>query len=412
MRDFRIEIGRRVDGGGVYLTPADLLTHLHILGLSRSGKSMWLLLLIIILLKLRKPLLMIDPHGDLYRKILAWIVAMELKREIILFDPSYEARIVGFNPFQSYYADEGRKMTKAERLSQQLLRIFGMESSDQFGNIERLLRSLFFAILDLGLSICDLKYFIYWQYEDKRLALINRLSSELIKADLTDLYSTKAEFERKIASTRNKLQRFTHPQMRRIMGLKDNNINLDEIIENRQILLCNLQASETDLVGRENMRALGTLLISELWESFRKRTRPQEFYLICDEMQEFMTPDLAQILPQSAKYGLHCILAHQHPGQLSSSIEVAIKNAQTKVIFSTEETPKRQRYFTLRRADHTSIEAIAPKIKLWKPSQASVERYVEHATKDFLTPEEVDKRLSSIEGASVKPETEEVDPFE
>lgn len=412
MRDFRIEVGRKVEGGGVYLAPADLLTHLHILGLSRSGKSMWLFWLIQQLIRLGKPMVVIDPHASLYKDLLNYVVGRLIGKPLVLFDPSYEARIVGFNPFQTSYADEGRKMTKAERLSQQLLRVFGMDNSDQFGNIERLLRSLFFAILDLSLSICDLKYFIYWQYEADRLELISQIHSELIKADLMDLYSSKSEFERKIGSTKNKLQRFIHPQMRRIIGLKDNNINLEQVIENKQILLCNLQASETDLVGRENMKALGTLLISELWEAFRKRTRPQEFYLICDEMQEFMTPDLAQILPQSAKYGLHCILAHQHPGQLSSSIEVAIKNAQTKILFSTEENPKKQRYFTLQRADHTRIEAIAPKIKLWKPSPTSVARYVEYATSDFLTPEEVDSRLSPLQGTRGELEVEEVDPFE
>ncbi len=124
------------------------------------------------------------------------------------------------------------------------------------------------------------------------------------------------------------------------MGLKENNINLDEIIESKRILLCNLQASESDLVGRENMKALGTLLITNCGS--RSGSAPASGVLPhCDEMQEFLTPDLAQILPQSAKYGLHCILAHQHQGQLSSAIEVAIKNAQTKILFSTEKEPKK-----------------------------------------------------------------------
>lgn len=52
-------------------------------------------------------------------------------------------------------------MTKAERLSRQLMHVFGMESADQFGNIERWLRAFFYAILDRGLSICDIKYFLY-----------------------------------------------------------------------------------------------------------------------------------------------------------------------------------------------------------------------------------------------------------
>jgi len=165
------------------------------------------------------------------------------------------------------------------------------------------------------------------------------------------------------------------------------------LIEQKGIMFCNLQASETDLVGRENMRALGTLLISELWESFRRRTKPQEFYLVVDEMTEFMTPDLIEMLPRSAGYGLHCILAHQDQSQLSPPIASAIKNAQTKIYFSTEDNPKKQRYFTLRKSDHTTADVIAPLMNLSHVSAEKVESYVERVTRDFLTPQEVDSLL-------------------
>jgi hypothetical protein len=157
----KIEIGRSVNGGPVYLTEADFLTHLHVQGLSRSGKSFWLLYLIRELIRWRKSFCLLDPHGSLYRDVLAHIVAYSIGRPVVLFDPSYEQRIVGFNPFITEYTDEARKMTKAERLGQQLMKVFGLENSDQFGNIERLLRALFFVLLDRELSICDLKYFLY-----------------------------------------------------------------------------------------------------------------------------------------------------------------------------------------------------------------------------------------------------------
>lgn len=189
------------------------------------------------------------------------------------------------------------------------------------------------------------------------------------------------------------------------MGLKENNIDLAVLIERQRDMFCNLQPSENYLVGRENMRALGTFTISEFREQFRKRTKPQEFYLIVDEMQEFMTPDLVQILPQSAKYVLHCILAHQHPGQLSPAVEVAIKNAQTKVIFSTEQNPKQQRYFTLRKADHSTADVIAPLVKPYQVPQERIDRYIEEMCRYFFTPEQVDARLGTSQN-EVKPTDE------
>lgn len=393
--DVQLHIGRNLEeGGNVYLKGKDLITHVHGMGLSRSGKSMLMLYILQQLVRQRKPFCLIDPHGSLYRDFLGWLVAHNYRQPITLFNPSYESWIVGFNPFLTQYEDEARIMTKAERLSQQLLRVFGLENSDQFGNIERWLRAFFYTVLDWDLSISDLKYLLYWEFEKERRGLIEMVSSEIIRADLKELYSSKTEFEKKINSTKNKLQRFTHPQMRRIMGLKENNINLPAVIEKKQSILCNLQASEDDLVGKENMRALGTLLISEIWELFRKRTKPQEFYLIVDEAQEYMTPDLAAILPQSAKYGLHLMLFHQHPGQLTPGIASAIKNAQTKLFFSTEDVPKEQRQFTLRRSNGEDILCQSLLMTLRAASQSRIDQYIKFMTQSFMTCEQVDERLS------------------
>ena len=390
-----LQIGREIEGSWtVNLNAKDLESHIHGMGLSRSGKSMLMLSILIQLVRMKKPFCLIDPHGSLYRDFIGWLVARNYRQPITLFNPSYENRIVGFNPFLTQYKDEARIMTKAERLSQQLLRVFGLDNSDQFGNIERWLRAFFYTILDWDLSISDLKYLLYWEYEKERRGFIEMVSSDIVRADLKELYSSKTEFEKKISSTKNKLQRFGHPQMRRIMGLKENNINLPAVIEKKQSLLCNLQASEDDLVGKENMKALGTLLISEIWELFRKRTNPQEFYLIVDEAQEYMTPDLAAILPQSAKYGLHLMLFHQHPGQLTPGIASAIKNAQTKLFFSTEDVPKEQRHFTLRRSDGKVTQCQSPLMSLQPASEKAIQKYIEKMTKDFLTVEQVDEKLN------------------
>jgi type IV secretory pathway TraG/TraD family ATPase VirD4 len=393
--DVNIHIGRNVnEGGKVFLTVNDTISHIHGIGLSRSGKTFLILYVAQQLIRMRKPFLLLDPHFSLYSDVLRWIVANSSRQEVVLFNPSYDARIVGFNPFLTEYRDEARIMTKAERLSQQLLHVFGLENSDQLGNIERWLRAFFYSIVDLKLSICDLKYFLYWEYEKERKEMVKRVSSELIKADLNELYSSKTEFEKKISSTKNKLQRMIHPQIRRILGLRENNVNLSAVIDKQRIMLCNLQASEDDLVGKENMRALGTLIISELWELFRKRTKPQEFYLIADEAQCFFTPDLIEILPQAAKRGLHCLLFHQDKGQLTPAIASAIKNAQTKIFFSTEENLKAQRQFTLRRANGETIECETPLVTVPRVSPERVQQYVEYQTQYFLTREEVDAKLS------------------
>lgn len=404
----KIHIGRNVnEGGKVFFTSKEWLTHLEGIGLTRSGKSMLILLICIALIEARKAFLLLDPHGSLYRDVLAELARRNYKRDLVLFDPSYEKRVIGANFFTTPYKDEQRITTKAERLSQQLVRSFGLENTDQFGNIEKYLRAFFYTILDRGLSICDLQHFLYWEFKAKRDPLIDKVSSEAIRAELRDLYSNKVEFDRKIGPVKNKLQRLIHPQMRRIMGLPDNNIDFKAVIEKQRIMLCNLQPSENDLIGRENTRALGMLLISEFWEQFIKRTDYTEFYLIADEAQEYFGPDLAQILPASAKRGLHLALFHQDKGQLTPALTSAMKNAQTKIIFSTEENPKEQRRFIFRKANGEEIECEAPLMPKRFLDQKRIDKLIEYHTQYFMTPEQVDARLKTSHNESNS--TKEID---
>jgi len=408
----KIHIGRNVEEGGkVLLTLKDFLSHLHVTGLTRSGKSKLILMICIALIEMRKAFLLLDPHGDLYRDVLAELARRNYKQDLVLFDPSNEKRIVGMNFFTTPYKDEGRIMTKAERLSKQLTRTFGLESTDAYGNIEKFLRAFFYTILDRKLSVCDLVYFLHWSFKSKRDPIIEKISSLEIQAELKDLYSSKVEFDRKIGPLQNKLQRFIHPQMKRIMGLTDNNVNFEALIEKQRIMLCNLQPSENDLVGQDNTRALGTLLISEFWQQFIKKTEYKEFYLIADEAQTYFTPDLLEILPQSAKRGLHLILAHQDQGQLTPALASAIKNAQTKIRFSTEENPKDQRMFTLRRANGEEILCEAPLMPKRFFDRKKVEALIERNTQFFMTPEQVDERLNTSQNNG-KPTEEELDPNE
>lgn len=383
------------EGLPVYLTDKELRTHLHGIGLSQQGKSKLIQFLVCQLIKAGKPFALLDPHYNLYRDLLEWIAFTGYKRPIVLFNPSYLKRIVGFNPFVSSYTDEARLMTKAERLVTSTLRIWGAENPNAYSNIERWLRCIFYVILEQRLSVGDIRYFIYWHQAHERDRLIENLKSQSIKDQLTDFYSVKDwKFKQDIESTRNKLQKFIHPQMRRILSLRDNNINLEEIIEKKQILLCNFQAAEDELIGQENTRVLGTLFLSELWESFRKRSKPTEFYLIIDECHQYLGPDIQQILTESAKYGLHLLLFHQHQEQIRN-IAGAMKNAQTKITFSQEDSPKEQRNFTLRLPNHEMVNVRVPEIRSRQIAPERLASLVEVLTSRFKTCEEVDNQLTA-----------------
>jgi uncharacterized protein DUF87 len=400
--DVRLHLGRNVrEGGPVYLAPFDLVTHVHCKGSTGVGKSRLIFYIVQQLIKLGKQFCLIDPHGTLYRVLLDWLVVMGYTRPITLLNPSYIKRIVGFNPFTSEYADESRLMTKAERLVTSTLRIWKAENPNSYSNIERWLRCIYYTILEQQLSVGEIRYFLYWHQKEERQKLIDALKSQSIRDQLKDFYSVPDwKFKQDIESTRNKLQKFIHPQMRRIMGLRENNIDLRQIVDGKKMLLCNFQAAEDELIGLENTRVLGTLLLSELWESFRKRKEPTEFYLLIDECHLYLGPDIQQILTEARKYGLHLLLFHQHDGQIKE-IAGAMQQAQTKITFSTEDEPKEQRHFTLRRANHKTCEVEVPLIKDWHVSNDQRDRYVEQLTQGFMTCQEVDTLLATPQNEEV-----------
>ena len=61
------------------------------------------------------------------------------------------------------------------------------------------------------------------------------------------------------------------------------------------------------------------------------------YYMIIDEFQLFLTPDIPEMLDQAAKYGIHLFLFHQHLSQLRQLDEQAygavMGNARIKAVF-------------------------------------------------------------------------------
>ena len=89
----------------VFITPEILRTHMHVLGSTGVGKSFFLEALIKSLILQGYGVAVIDPHGDLYNRLLAfcsWLnlqkPEIELHRRVIPFDVGETRDVIGFNP--------------------------------------------------------------------------------------------------------------------------------------------------------------------------------------------------------------------------------------------------------------------------------------------------------------------------
>ena len=339
-----IFIGKSEDGKPIRLGEDELQTHVHGVGASRTGKSKLIEWIARELIRNRQGFCLIDPHGFLYDDLVRWLTYLDPKREVILFEPSSDDRIVGFNPFQQ--KGTGDLSILVDRRVQATVKAWGADNSDATPRLERWLRCLYWALMEQGHSLDVARYFLSFEEARIRQYLISTIRSQTVRGEWSELQSVRKvqDFWAQIESTKNRLLfRFIEPkQIRRTMGLSVNNIDLEDVIESGKILLCNLQPKKNRL-SEDNGRLIGTLLLNELWEIARTRQQdpggraPTPFYVIIDEFQLFLTPAVPKMLDQAAKYGIHLFLFHQHLSQLRQLDEQAygavMTNARIKAVF-------------------------------------------------------------------------------
>lgn len=415
------------DGAPLYLLNQDLKAHAHGIGASRAGKSKLIEYIARQFIKERQGFCLIDPSGFLYHDLLQWLAYVKPNRaDIVLFNPSYEEKVVGFNPFHLHGTKTEATITaKVDRITASTLKAWGMSDTSNAPRLERVMRCLYYVIIEQNLPIEAVRYFLSPRHFHIRDAIIDRIVSESIKDQWLMFTENKRPeaYLNIVESTANRLFKFlTQQTIKRIIGTPENAIDLDRIINQRGTLLVNLQPSFT--FSQESARIIGTLLVNELWETIRRRTRDEmrrlpTFFLIVDEFQNFATPDFAQMLDQSAKYGLHLALFHQNLNQLDSDLQTALTACHTRFVFggvtqhdagymlegsiptfedlgddirSVPSLPPR--HYLLKRPGVPLAHVFTPTVQEYRVTEEKVEKYVADVTAGYLTPDEIDRLLA------------------
>ena len=108
--------------------------------------------------------------------IVRWLAYYQPNREIVLFEPAAEDRIVGFNPFQK--KDGAQLHTLVDRRVSATVKAWGAANSDGTPRLERWLRCLYFALMEQGLPLDVARYFLSWQRKEVRDHLIQSIHSD------------------------------------------------------------------------------------------------------------------------------------------------------------------------------------------------------------------------------------------
>lgn len=377
--------------GPLQLTDDDLVTHVHGVGASRTGKSKLIEWIARDWIQNRQGFCLIDPHGHLYNDLLSWLTYIGCAADVVLLNPSYGDRVVGFNPFQRGSGDQGARV---DRLIKTTLRAWGATDADETPRLERWLRCIYHPMVEQGHSLEAVRYLMSWKHKEIREHITSSITVDVIQDEWDGLagYKKAAEFDGQLESSRNRLFRFlTNRPVRRMMGLPFNNIDIEDIIASGKILLVNLQPS--DSLSEENARLLGSLLLNEIWEVGKRRVKPSggrrlsAFPVVVDEFQKFLTPDIPLMLNEAAKYGIHLFLFHQHLSQLRQEDEKffasVMTNARIKIVFGglmRDDAILMARELFPGQIDLRRVKLIIEQTKFWPVYMRDVVRSSTHAT--------------------------------
>lgn len=300
----------------------DRRRHLYIVGKSGVGKSKLQELMIRQDIAYGHGVCAIDPHGEFIEDILDFIPEDRIE-DVCIIDPGDIEYPSSFNPLANI--DPNFKHQLTQGLIEVLRKQFGANWTPR---LEHVFRFTTLALLDYPHAtmrgmismLTDRNY---------RQKVVEYIEDDMVKrfwaiefADWSEKFDTDA-----IIPLVNKLGQFlSDPMLRNIFGQKENKINIEEMMNNKKILLINLSKGK---IGEENSSFFGAMFITKIKQAGMARAKlnpkdRKDFYLYVDEFHNIVTDTFENILSEARKYGINLTVAHQYIGQLSPKVTQAV----------------------------------------------------------------------------------------
>lgn len=343
-----LDLGLVVNGGGKMLRlPRESRDkHLYVAGGTGVGKSKFLEHLIRQDIKnwpkSRSGLIVLDPHGSLYDSLMRWLAWHKLDRPIVPIDLRRDDWVVAYNVVRQRQV--ANPAVIVDNIVEAMAHVWGQTGTDQTPRFANMASIILQVLYEKRLTLVEALHLLDRTDGEVHDALTHGLADPVSRGewDRAKRLNPK-EFESRIESTANRLQRFLRNEnMRAIFGHPDVSLDLGQALEEGSIILVSL-AREKARVSAENADLFATLLLNDLWTAAQERGKRQgikPFYVYLDEFQKFVTPTIAESLDQARGFGLHLTMAHQFPKQLLNQgdagkrlYDSVMENASTKVVF-------------------------------------------------------------------------------
>lgn len=336
VRESDISIFAKADARGSMLPFGikrdDRGAHMYIIGKTGTGKSTLLETLMMDDMRKGQGFAVLDPHGDLVKKIRAQIPS-ELADRVIDFDISDPQTPYGFNPLGHMHED------KRPLAASGLVQVFKHLWIDSWGpRLEYILRNCLVSLLDFpNARFTDIPKLLSDRgFRGQVIKFIRNEETREFWINEYEKYPDRFRLE-SISPIQNKVGAFlSNSLLRRIITDPKKPLNLRRSMDEGKIILVNLAKGS---IGEDTANLLGSLLISRfdlaaLSRADTPETGRREFILYMDEFHNFTTQSLVFMLSELRKYRLSLVLAHQYLSQLERRIRDAILgNVGTIILF-------------------------------------------------------------------------------
>lgn len=310
----------------------DRRRHIYIIGKSGVGKSKLLELLLRQDIAYGHGLCLFDPHGDVIEAILDFVPQNRIE-DVVLIDPADTEYPASFNPLAN--VESGFKHQLTQGLIEVLEKQFGANWTPR---LEHVFRFTCLALLDYPYATMRGMISLL-NDRNYRQKVVEYIQDEMVRrfwavefADWSEKFDTDA-----IIPLVNKLSQFlSDPMLRNIFGQRENKINLEQLIQEKKIILINLSKGK---IGEENSSFFGSMFVTKIKQAGMARAAlPEEqrhdFYLYVDEFHNLVTETFENLMSEARKYGLCLTMAHQYIGQLLPKIQASVLgNVGTIIVF-------------------------------------------------------------------------------
>jgi len=309
----------------IYISDKDRARHMYIIGKTGTGKSEFLMDMLLQDIRAGKGVCFIDPH-DSVEKLLEFIPP-ERAEDVIYFNPADTDRPMGLNMLEARTEEE--KQFVASSIINLMYKLYDPHKTGIIGpRFEHAIRNAMMTVMvEPGATFIEI---VRVMTDPKFLQeLLPKVEDPMVRRYWTDQIAQTSDFHKSevLDYIVSKFGRFiTDKMMRNIIGQSYSAFDFRKVMDEGKILLINLAKGR---IGEENSAFLGLILVPKILVAAMARqdipeSERRDFNLYVDEFQNFATPDFATILSEARKYHLNLIVANQFIGQIDEEVKNAV----------------------------------------------------------------------------------------